>query len=116
MTSNDTHTVPPTHADAATDIIPFLDLPLPQHLPALFRKKSSAVWLLRQRNANGLASIIHFIGRTAYVSKAEFVTWFRARPALPTNADAARSAPARVSRARGTNVGRRSDAAPRRRS
>lgn len=104
-TSNTSNTLPPA-PDTLADVAPFLDLP--ETHPALFRAKGTAEWLLRNRDVNGLAAIIHFVGRTAYVSKSEFAAWFRSRPAQPSRSDAQRiSARSNVAIARAAKSRRR---------
>ncbi len=73
-----THEHAPTEGDL-DDVVPFLD-GLPRSYPALFIRKHSAAWLLRNRERNGLAPLVHFVGRQAFISKREFANWFRSRP------------------------------------
>lgn len=68
--------------DAPSDLVSFYEMP--RHCQAAFPKKSTAAWLLRHRDRNGLAKIIRFVGRRPVVSKSEFLAWVRDRPAQPT--------------------------------
>jgi hypothetical protein len=72
---------PPTselNAELA-DVVPFRTLPA--KYPNIFVKPGTALWLLRNRRTNGLAAIIHFVGKQAFISQREFEAWFRGRPA-----------------------------------
>jgi len=78
-----TNSTTPSGADPLADVVPFLDLP--QHYPQFFAARHSAAWLLRQRDRNGLATIVRWIGRTAFVSRADFASWFRSRADRPAS-------------------------------
>lgn len=78
-------------SDPLADVVAFLDLP--KLYPQFFASRHSAGWLLRQRDRNGLAAIVRWIGRTAYVSRAEFATWFLARSSRHASSEARVAAP-----------------------
>jgi hypothetical protein len=61
--------------DPLGDVIKWSDLPA--QYPVLFPKPSSAEWLIRNRERNGLAEIVFFVGRTAFVSRSDFARWVK---------------------------------------
>jgi hypothetical protein len=65
---------------------------LAKKYPNIFLKPGTAAWLLRNRHRNGLASRVHFVGRTAMISVADFGAWLRSRPASPQQVERAASA------------------------
>lgn len=79
--------------DPLADVVPFFELP--KLYPGLFGAKHSATWLLRQRDANGLGEYVRWVGRTAFIGKADFARWFHDRTEKPSVTDAQRAASAR---------------------
>jgi len=67
----------PSDLDPLADVVPFLELP--RHYPQFFAARHSAVWLLRKRDHNGLASVVRWLGRRAFISRADFAGWFHSR-------------------------------------
>jgi hypothetical protein len=78
------------HHDPLEDVVRFLDLP--NLYPKLFKSEHSAAWMLRRRDSNGLAAIIRWVGRTAFVSRSDFAAWFRSRSAQPARGETGQAA------------------------
>lgn len=83
----------PLSSDPLADVVPFLTLP--KLHPNLFGAKNSAQWLLRQRESNGLAEHLRWVGRTAFISRGDFAAWFRSRSQPAPRTEAQRVASAR---------------------
>lgn len=80
-------------SDPLADVVPFMELP--KVYPQIFINKNTAGWLLRQRDRNGLAGIVRWVGRTPFVSRTDFAGWFRSRSEQPTRTAAQRAASAK---------------------